>query len=77
MNDKITLAVYIDDGNVYEYDVANAAKAREHASAILNTGFRNTPDGTDDLEWLPVHRIVKVVAKGAGESMYKTTHRAT
>jgi hypothetical protein len=71
-----TISVYLDDGRVFEYQVSGAMKAREHAAAIISSGYRH-PDGAD-LEWYPPHRIVKVKAVGACESSHYTdTTRAT
>lgn len=70
------ISVYLDTGVVCEYDVASADKGREHAAAIIKTGFRSTSG--DDLEWYPPHRIDKVkVSKGAESTKYKDTKRAT
>ena len=73
------ISVYIDDGRVFEYFVATPDKAREqHIHAIIQTGFRNTPENSADLEWYPPRRIDKVKAEGAAESTaYRTTVRAT
>jgi len=74
----IKLSVYMDDGRVFEYDVSSPDKAREHASAIIITGYRHTPKETDDLEWYPPHRINKIKINGGGETTkYKDTVRAT
>lgn len=73
----LTVSVYIDDGRVFEYDVSDGLKGREHASAIVKTGYRHTPEGTNDLEWYPPYRIVKVKIPGGGESAYKDKVRAT
>lgn len=35
---KITIQVYIDCGNIYKYEVASPESAREHCSAIIQTG---------------------------------------
>ena len=73
-----TISVYVDTGVVYDYDVATPAKGREHAHSIVMTGYRHTPQDSDDLEWFPPHRIVKVKVSGAGETTaYKDTARAT
>ena len=70
--------VYLDDGRVPNYEVDNPMKGREHAHAIIKNGYRDTPEGTDDLEYYPPHRILKVKVKGAGEStQYRSTTRAT
>lgn len=72
------ISVYLDDGRVFDYEVSNPGKAREHVSAIIKTGYRHTPQGSEDLEWYPPHRIVKVKATGAGEgTSYKDTVRPT
>lgn len=70
----MTISVYLDDGRVYEYDVASAEKAREHAAAIVRDGYRHN-DGTT-FEHYPAHRIVKVKASG-GEVPTKYLDRVT
>ncbi len=76
MTNKIS--VYLDDGRVFEYDVATAEKGREHASKIIRYGYRHTPEETDELEWYPPARIDKVKVSGGGESShYRDTTRAT
>jgi hypothetical protein len=58
-----TISVYVDNGNVYEYEVNSEAKAREHAAAIIATGYRSvSADNPTLLTWFPPSRIVKVVA---------------
>ena len=70
------VSVYLDDGRVFDYDVANAMKGREHAHAIITTGYRHTED--KDLEWYPPCRILKVKVEGGRESsQYVDTTRAT
>lgn len=72
----IVVSVYLDDGRVYEYDVSDSIKGREHAAAIVSSGYRSS-DG-DDLVWYPPHRILKVKVVGAAEStMYRDRARAT
>jgi hypothetical protein len=72
------ISVYLDDGRVFDYEAADPMKGREHASAIIKTGYRHTPKECEDLEWYPPHRIVKVKVAGGGESTgYKDTTRAT
>jgi hypothetical protein len=58
-----TILVYIDDGNVFEYDITDpdGSKSREHSSAIVRGGYRTVRDGV--LTVFPPHRIAKVVAK--------------
>lgn len=71
------VSVYLDFGVVREYEVDTPEKGREHADAIVKTGYRATAEGSEDLEWYPPHRIVKVKVSGAGESNYKDKPRAT
>lgn len=60
----VKISVYIDTGNVFEYDVPDEAKAREHAAAIIATGYRSVNEGNKTtLTWVPPHRILKVVAE--------------
>ena len=74
----IKVSVYLDSGVVREYEVDSPEKGREHAAAIIKTGYRSTPKNSDDLEWFPPHRIEKVKVTGAGESTnYKDTPRST
>jgi len=79
MSDKTTtVQVYLDSGNVYGYEVSSPSKGREHAAAIIASGYRHTPEGSNDLEWYPPHRIVKVKVEGAGKSTaYRDRSRAT
>lgn len=73
-----TVAVYMDDGRVFEYYIFDPMKGREHAHAIIQSGYRHTPEGSSDLEWYPPHRITKVKVLNGGESSkYRDTVRAT
>jgi hypothetical protein len=73
---KIGIAVYIDDGNVFEYDVDSPTSAREHVTAIINTGYRRI-DGDTFTHYGP-HRVVKVKAKGPGiTTLYPDRPRGT
>ena len=56
--DKTLIRVYMQDGRVFGYHVANAAKAREHAHRIINYGWRNEEEG--EMCYYPVHQILKV-----------------
>ncbi len=69
------IEIYIDDGRVYGYDVANEEKGREHSAAIVANGYRHLGDGY--LEHYPPHRILKVKVTGKIESMYPDTVRGT
>lgn len=61
------VSVYLDDRRVYEYDVANPMVGREHAAAIIKSGYRSTDD-QGGLVWYPPHRILKVKVEGGAES---------
>lgn len=70
------VSVYLDDGRVFDYEVADPMNGREHASAIIKAGYRHSQG--IDLEWYPPHRILKVKVIGGSESSkYKDTVRAT
>lgn len=72
----IAIAVYIDDGNVFEYNVDTPVAAREHVTAIINTGYRRI-DGDTFTHYGP-HRVVKVKAKGPGiTTLYPDRPRGT
>lgn len=59
-----TISVYIDDGLVYDYEVGSMHAAREHASAIVATGYRSVQYvAPDTLTHYPPHRITKVKIK--------------
>lgn len=73
---KCTVEIYTDSGIVFEYDVVGPMKGREHAAAIVKSGYRHSAG--DDLEWYPPHRIVKIRVKGGCESSkYRDRVRAT
>ena len=55
------ISVYIDDGVVYDYEVESMHAAREHASAIVATGYRSVQATSPyTLTHFPPHRITKV-----------------
>jgi len=66
---RATINVYMDDGNVFYYDVEGVSeftvsgKAREHCAAIIATGYRHN-DGQGTFEHYPSHRISKVKVTG-------------
>jgi len=64
VKDLVKVIVYLKTGNAYEYDVCDAAKAREHASAIWATGFR-VRTGEKEHTWFGPHHIDKI--KWVGE----------
>ena len=57
------ISVYLDNGVMFTYEVADDVKAREHASAIVMTGYRHN-DGAGVFEHYPPHRILKVKVSG-------------
>ena len=66
---KIKISVYINDGNVFEYEVRDVTAARDHVSKIVATGYRHSAaNATDELVHYPPHRIDKVKMKGPGIS---------
>lgn len=75
---ECVVSVYLDSGVVCEYKVPSPENGREHAAAIIKTGYRSTSVGGNDLEWYPPHRIEKVKVSGAAESTkYRDKKRAT
>ena len=67
--------VYMDDGRVFEYEVANEEKVREHSAAIASNGYRHcSADGV--FEHYPPHRILKIKSIGV-KSSYTDTARGT
>ena len=72
------ISVYLDTGIVFSYEVEGEAKAREHAHAIVMTGYRHTPQSDDSvLEWYPPQRILKVKCEGGMSTKYTDTSRGT
>ena len=73
-----TISIYMKDGRVFEYEVADASKGREHAYGIISSGYRHTSIDSQDLEWYTPSSILKVkVIGGAESSQYRDTARAT
>ena len=78
-----TIHIYMDDGRVFEYDITGpsemslASKAREHAHAIVTTGYRhNNVDG--EYEHYGPHRVLKVKVTGVDVgTMYPDKTRGT
>jgi len=52
------ISVYLQDGRVLNYDVADGQKAREHAHRIVTQGWRNVANGV--MEYYPTHQVLKV-----------------
>lgn len=57
------ISVYLDDGRIYSYSVIGPDKAREHAAAIAEHGYRHN-DGVVFEHYGP-HRVLKVKVTGA------------
>lgn len=71
---KIEIFVYLDDGVVFSYTVDTITSAREHASAIVATGYRSVQEEQPDvLTHFPPHRILKVKVKANG-TPFKTNY---
>ena len=73
--EKFPIEVYLDDGRVFEYSVDSEGKVREHAFAIVATGYRHTYDGV--FEHYPPHRIVKVKSRALSTKYTTDTVRGT
>ena len=65
---EYVISVYLDDGRVFSYSVAAPDKVREHASAIVSSGYRHN-DG-NVFEHYPPHRILKVKVAGCIPTQY-------
>lgn len=70
-----TVQVYLDNGIVFEYDVASPEKVREHADAIIKGGYRHA--GKDGFEHYPPHRILKVKCPQIIDTKYPDRIRGT
>jgi len=70
-----TVEVYLDDGRVFSYEVKSEEKVREHASAIIKTGYRHN-DG-EIFEHYPPHRILKVKCDAKISTKYLDKARGT
>ena len=68
------IKVYLDDGRIFKYNVESSEKVREHASAIINHGYRHN-DG-ESFEHYPPHRILKVKSENI-ETNYIDTVEGT
>lgn len=74
----IKIEVYLENGNVYWYEVNSTDRARDHVHEIIQNGYRHTEENSDILEWFPPHRILKVKIHGGAESTkYRDNFRPT
>jgi len=76
MSKKIVIGVYLDCGNVYEYEVETEEQAREHAYLITKNGYRSCCNG-EQVVFYPPHRITKVKCTGDITTNYPDTLRGT
>lgn len=76
---KTRVSTYLDDGRVFEYEIAgddkSGSRGREHTSAIIASGYRHNDGKT--FEHYPAHRVVKVKLSPAPSTMYPDTVRGT
>jgi hypothetical protein len=72
----MTIRVYIDNGQVWEYEVKDQMAARDHVDAIIKTGYRHN-DGKGDFIAYPAHRISKVRILGIVDTLYPDTPSGT
>ena len=75
-NEEFKVVVYLDNGVCFEYAVSSSHKAREHSSAIIQTGYRHN-DGKGEFEHYPPHRISKVKVIGIVPTKYPDTPSGT
>jgi len=75
IKEEYTIQIYVDHGVVYEYEVESAEKVREHASAIVETGYRHN-DGSTFVHY-PPHRILKVKCEEPIPTHYEDRSRGT
>ena len=68
MAKKVEIKVYLIDGRVFTYE-CKKEQLREHAHAIVTTGWRNVVDGT--MEYYPVWQIRKVTFPDQGDELSK------
>lgn len=65
-SDRVKVSVYLENGTVRFYYVKDVAQARDHASAIVRSGYRAVhKDVLNELTWWPPHKIEKVKISGA------------
>lgn len=69
--------IYMDDGRVFSYEVETADKVREHASAIIATGYRHSDEKTGLWEWYPPYRILKIKSSNIPTFYYTKNVRGT
>ena len=70
-----TVKVYLVSGVVYEYEIVNPNKGREHAYKIMNEGYRHN-DGKEFV-WYGPHWIDKVKIDPPPETHYPDKESGT
>ncbi len=63
-----TVKVYLKSGVVFEYEINDPNKGREHAHKIMTEGYRHN-DGKV-FEWFGPHHIDKIKIEPAPETHY-------
>ena len=69
MSKKFTIEVYINNGLKFQYDVDSPESVREHAAAIIQSGYRSNDGKSRFVHW-PPHSIVKVKCNGCIPTNY-------
>jgi hypothetical protein len=62
----INIYIYFKNGNMFQYKVESAIKAREHAEKIFTTGYRVMVGNRH--EWFGPHYIDKICWDGVDET---------
>jgi hypothetical protein len=70
-----TIMVYLKSGQVFEYEISDPIKGREHAYAIFQTGYRHN-DGKEFV-WYGPHWIDKIKIIPAPDTNYHDKERGT
>ena len=67
---KTTISVYFKTGQVFQYDVLDSFKAREHMSKIWEHGYRSADESGTELVWYGPHWIDKIKCSPAPSTNY-------
>lgn len=78
MSDKklTTIAVYLEHGEVIEYQITDAQNGIEHCAEIGMKGYHDVQENGTLVYW-PPHRIKKIKVYGNYEPGYKVKRRFT
>ena len=66
--------IYFKNGNVFNYEVENTIKAREHSEKIWTFGFRANVGNR--IEWFGPHYIDKICWDRQGDSYLEEKYNA-